>query len=85
MSLEWNESDKGNVKRDVVSRRETLLRVWLKTPFSLNIYEISLLSPSRMSQLKHAATLKGDVLQDMATGQLFKLNPTDEERQRGVW
>ena len=38
-----------------------------------------------MSQLKHAAILKGEVLQDMATGQLFKLNPTDEERQRGVW
>ena len=38
-----------------------------------------------MSQLKMSATLKGDVLQDMATGQLFKLNPTEEERQRGVW
>ena len=44
-----------------------------------------LLSPSRMSQLKHTAVLKGDVLQDVATGQLFKLHPTEEERQRGIW
>ena len=44
-----------------------------------------LLSPSRMSQLKHAAILKGDVLQDVATGQLFKLHPTEEEMQRGIW
>ena len=37
-----------------------------------------------MSQLKHVAILKGDVLQDVATGQLFKLHPT-EEMQRGIW
>ena len=38
-----------------------------------------------MSQLKQAAILKGDVLQDVATGQLFKLHPTEEEMQRGIW
>ena len=38
-----------------------------------------------MSQLKDTAILKGDVLQDMATGQLFKLHPTEEEMQRGIW
>ena len=38
-----------------------------------------------MSQLKHTAVLKGDVLQDVATGQLFKLHPTEEEMQRGIW
>ena len=38
-----------------------------------------------MSQLKHTAILKGDVLQDVATGQLFKLHPTEEEMQRGIW
>ena len=38
-----------------------------------------------MSQLKHTAALKGDVLQDVATGQLFMLHPTEEEMQRGVW
>ena len=38
-----------------------------------------------MSQLKHAAILKGNVLQDVATGQLFKLHPTEEEMQRGIW
>ena len=38
-----------------------------------------------MSQLKKAAILKGDVLQDVATGQLFKLHPTKEEMQRGIW
>ena len=37
-----------------------------------------------MSHLKHAAILKGDVLQDVATGQLFKLHPTEEEMQRGI-
>ena len=40
---------------------------------------------SEMSQLKHAAILKGNVLQDVATGQLFKLHPTEEEMQRGIW
>ena len=38
-----------------------------------------------MSQLKHTAILKGDVLQDVATGQLFMLHPTEEEMQRGIW
>ena len=38
-----------------------------------------------MSQLKKTAILKGDVLQDVATGQLFKLHPTKEEIQRGIW
>ena len=38
-----------------------------------------------MSQLKHIAVLRGDVLQDVATGQMFMLHPTDEDRQRGVW
>ena len=72
-------------ERDIVSGREILLRVWLKTSYSLNIYGIFLLSPSRMSQLKHTAVLKGDVLQDVATGQLYKLHPTEEEMQRGIW
>ena len=44
-----------------------------------------LLSHSRMSQLKKVAILKGDVLQDVATGQLFKLHPTEEEMRRGIW
>ena len=38
-----------------------------------------------MSQPKHTAILRGEVLQDMATGQLFKLHPSEEEMQRGVW
>ena len=38
-----------------------------------------------MSQLKHTAILKGDVLQDVATGQLFMLHPTEEEMQRDIW
>ena len=38
-----------------------------------------------MSQLKKTAILKEDVLQDVATGQLFKLHPTEEEMQRGIW
>ena len=38
-----------------------------------------------MSQLKHFAILRGEVLQDVATGQLYKLQPTEEERQRGIW
>ena len=37
-----------------------------------------------MSQPKHTAILRGDVLQDVATGQLYKLQPTEEERQRGI-
>ena len=42
-------------------------------------------SPSRMSQPKYTAILRGDVLQDVVTGQLFKLHPSEEELQRGVW
>ena len=38
-----------------------------------------------MSQYKHTAVLKGDVLQDVATGQMYMLHPTSEDRQRGVW
>ena len=38
-----------------------------------------------MSQLKHVAILRGEVLQDVATGQLFKLHPTEEEMQRSIW
>ena len=38
-----------------------------------------------MSQPKHTAILKGEVLQDVATGQLYKLQPSDEELQKGVW
>ena len=53
------------MRRDIVSRRKTLLRVWLKTSYSLNIYGISLLSPSRMS---HTAILSGEILTDVATG-----------------
>ena len=42
-------------------------------------------SPSRMSQPKFTAILRGEVLQDVATGQLFKLHPSEEELQRGIW
>ena len=45
----------------------------------------SLLSPSRMSQMKHTAILSGDVLKDVATGQLYMLHPTEEDIQKGVW
>ena len=38
-----------------------------------------------MSQLKHAALLQGDILQDLATGQLYKLHPTEEEMKGGIW
>ena len=38
-----------------------------------------------MSQPKHTAILKGEVLQDVATGQRYKLHPSDEELQKGVW
>ena len=68
--------------RDTVSRRETLLRVWLKTSYGLNIYEISLLSPSRMS---FTAILNGEILTDVATGQKYKLKPTEQDLQEGIW
>ena len=71
--------------RDIVQGEKPSQGFWFKTSYSLNIYEISLLSPSRMSQPKHTAILRGDVLQDVATGQLFKLHPSEEEMQRGVW
>ena len=38
-----------------------------------------------MPQMKHTAVLSGDVLRDVATGQLFMLHPTEEDMQRGVW
>ena len=69
-------------KKDIVSRRETLLRVWLKISYSLNIYEISLLSPFRMS---HTAILCGEILKDVATGQQYKLHPTEQDLQDGIW
>ena len=53
---------------------------WLKTSDSLNIYEISLLSPSRMS---HTAILSGEILKDVATGQQYKLNPSKQDLQEG--
>ena len=54
----------------------------LKTSDSLNIYEISLLSPSRMS---HTAILSGEILKDVATGQQYKLNPSEQDLQEGLW
>ena len=38
-----------------------------------------------MSQLKHSAVLRGDVLQDMATGQEYMLHPTEADMERGIW
>ena len=38
-----------------------------------------------MSQLKHSAVLRRDVLQDMATGQEYMLHPTEADRERGIW
>ena len=74
-----------NVERDIDTRKRNPLKgFWLKISYSLNTYGFFLLSPSRMSQLKHTAVLRGDVLQDVATGQMFMLHPTDEDRQRGV-
>ena len=70
------------MRRDIVSKRETLLRVWLKTSYGLNIYEISLLSPSRMS---YTAILTGEILTDVATGQKYKLKPTEQDLQEGIW
>ena len=74
------------MERDIDTRtRNPLKGFWLKISYSLNTYGFFLLSPSRMSQLKHTAVLRGDVLQDVATGQMFMLHPTDEDRQQGVW
>ena len=58
------------------------MRVWLKTLYSLNIYEIFLLSPFRMS---HTAILCGEILKDVATGQQYKLHPTEQDLQDGIW
>ena len=38
-----------------------------------------------MPQMKYTTVLSGDVLRDVATGQLFMLHPTEEDLQRGVW
>ena len=38
-----------------------------------------------MTPLKNSAVHRGDVLQDVTTGQKFMLNPTESDRQRGVW
>ena len=74
------------LKEILIQGKETLLRVFgLKYHIALILMGFFLLSPSRMSQLKHTAVLRGDVLQDVATGQMFMLHPTDEDRQRGVW
>ena len=47
--------------------------------------ETLLLSHSRMSQLKKTAQLRGDVLHDLATGQRFMLQPSEEDLANGVW
>ena len=46
---------------------------------------IFLLSPSRMPLLKHTAVLRGDVLKDVATGQQYKLHPSAQDLQEGIW
>ena len=38
-----------------------------------------------MSQMSHTAILCGDVLRDVATGQQYKLHPTEEDLQNGIW
>ena len=42
-------------------------------------------SPSRMPLLKHTAELTGDVLKDVATGQQYKLHPSAQDLQEGIW
>ena len=74
-----NERNGENVERDIDTRKRNPLKgFWLKISYSLNTYGFFLLSPSRMSQLKHTAVLRGDVLQDVATGQMFMLHPTND-------
>ena len=69
-------------ERYCFKERNPLKGFWLKTSDSLNIYEISLLSPSRMS---HTAILSGEILKDVATGQQYKLNPSEQDLQEGLW
>ena len=38
-----------------------------------------------MSEMSHTAILCGDVLRDVATGQQYKLHPTEEDLQNGIW
>ena len=38
-----------------------------------------------MSEMSHTAILCGDILRDMATGQQYKLHPTEEDLQNGIW
>ena len=38
--------------------------------------------PSRMS---HTAILSGEILKDVATGQQYKLNPSEQDLQEGLW
>ena len=69
-------------ERYCFKERNPLKGFWLKTSDNLNIYEISLLSPSRMS---HTAILSGEILKDVATGQQYKLNPSEQDLQEGLW
>ena len=57
----------------------------MKTSHCLHIYEVFLLSHSSMSQLKHCALLEGEVLTDLATGQRYMLQPSDEDLANGIW
>ena len=57
----------------------------LNTSYSPNIYGNFLLSPSRMPLLKHTAELTRDVLKDVATGQQYKLHPSAQDLQEGIW
>ena len=38
-----------------------------------------------MPLLKHTAELTGDVLKDVATGQRYKLHPSAQDLQEGIW
>ena len=38
-----------------------------------------------MPLLKHTAELTGDVLKDVATGQQYKLHPSAQDLQEGIW
>ena len=38
-----------------------------------------------MPLLKHTAVLRGDVLKDVATGQQYKLHPSAQDLQEGIW
>ena len=69
-------------ERYCFKERNPLKGFGLNTSDSLNIYEISLLSPSRMS---HTAILSGEILRDVATGQQYKLNPSEQDLQEGLW